>query len=182
MNHRPSQPLRLFATQGSRYADAIGFRVWGDNGGLVKMRDIKDNDGEGTLMTFITRCCIEQCPDFDQIFPSEQTDLYKNSSILELKEIMKFITDLAKSLMMMKSVLEEPRMTRGVYHKRLEPFYEHAVKRLASLTQLYAPFFFLLCTHARTCKPSVLLLFLTTGRRRRRTRCLSATSSSRRAR
>eukprot|EP01061_Rhynchopus_euleeides_P012847 TRINITY_DN22601_c0_g3_i1.p2 TRINITY_DN22601_c0_g3~~TRINITY_DN22601_c0_g3_i1.p2 ORF type:complete len:485 (+),score=218.21 TRINITY_DN22601_c0_g3_i1:155-1456(+) len=122
--------------QGSRYCDAIGFRVWGENGGLSKVSQVKDNDGKGTLLTFVLKWCLEKDPDFENIFPLEETELYKNSAVLNMSEIMIFITDLAKSLKMLKAVLEEKRLVRGVFHSTLEPFHKQAVHRIQALTEL----------------------------------------------
>ena len=124
-------------SQGTRYGAAVGFKVWGESGAMAKMRDLKDNDGVRTLLTFTAACCLRQHAGFAEIFPEKQLAAFKSASMLDMREIVSFIADLAKGVNMMRRLLSDARLGEGVYQDTLGPFHHAAVQRIADLSERY---------------------------------------------
>eukprot|EP01064_Diplonema_japonicum_P039023 TRINITY_DN967_c1_g1_i11.p1 TRINITY_DN967_c1_g1~~TRINITY_DN967_c1_g1_i11.p1 ORF type:complete len:856 (+),score=242.04 TRINITY_DN967_c1_g1_i11:1535-4102(+) len=119
----------------ARYSDAIGFRVWGENGGIVKMQQLKEANGKKSLMHFILKRCVQQ-QDMEEFMKHEQLEVIKASIPLNMNDIMSCIADLVQNLKVMKDTLGERRIPRGRFHTELEPFHKQAMRRVSQLGEL----------------------------------------------
>ncbi|KAJ9436795.1 hypothetical protein DIPPA_14312, partial [Diplonema papillatum] len=119
-----------------RHANALGFRVWGDNGGLAKMNQLKDIEGRRTLMFFVLKWCLDKKPEVAGLFSPENAAMAKEAMPLNMADVMTCITELSRNVKVLRATLDEPRILRGKFHNDLEPFHKNAVMRLKKLAEL----------------------------------------------
>eukprot|EP01060_Flectonema_neradi_P028534 TRINITY_DN3837_c0_g1_i1.p1 TRINITY_DN3837_c0_g1~~TRINITY_DN3837_c0_g1_i1.p1 ORF type:complete len:689 (+),score=199.74 TRINITY_DN3837_c0_g1_i1:182-2248(+) len=116
------------------YGEAIGFRVWGEGGGIDKMHQHKDSENKKSMFQYVVRMVQISRPKCIASFVANNQNVIRECQSLNINNVTSCIVEMTRALQVMKGTLDQTPGSK--FYQKMEGFHKQAIKKVALLNDL----------------------------------------------